>query len=127
MPTLLSQLLCALAAAALALTAGLGLLAFAKYYSFIFLGPARSELSRARASRRAGRSARDRPAVVVILFLGTVAPWEIHALGSGLQRLLGFNLATTTISHPLVLGPVFTELLGARADLAVASCCPPTR
>ena len=46
---------------------------------------------------------------VVILFLGTVAPWEIHALGSGLQPLLGFNPATTTISHPLVLGPVFTN------------------
>ena len=44
MPTLLSRLLCALAAAALALTAGLGLLAFAKYYSFIFLGAARSRL-----------------------------------------------------------------------------------
>src|SRR5579875_3686327 len=42
MPTLLSRLLCALAAATLALTAGLGLLAFAKFYSFIFLGEARS-------------------------------------------------------------------------------------
>ena len=50
MPTLLSQLLCALAAAALALTAGLGLLAFAKYYSFIFLGR--------RAQRACARRAR---------------------------------------------------------------------
>ena len=41
MPTLLSRLLCALAAAALAFTAGLGLLAFAKYYGFVFLGRAR--------------------------------------------------------------------------------------
>ena len=47
MPTLLSRLLCALAAAALALTAGLGLLAFAKYYSFIFLGRARERARRA--------------------------------------------------------------------------------
>lgn len=57
MPTLLTRLLCALAAAALALTAGLGLLAFAKYYSFIFLdrlGPGSGRC----ASPRAGRSAR---------------------------------------------------------------------
>jgi formate hydrogenlyase subunit 3/multisubunit Na+/H+ antiporter MnhD subunit len=107
MPTLLSQLLCALAAAALALTAGLGLLAFAKYYSFTFLGAPRSELGQAHEPSR-------RPAGMVglgfvILFLGTVAPWEIHALGSGLQPLLHFNPATTVISHPLVLGPVFAN------------------
>jgi formate hydrogenlyase subunit 3/multisubunit Na+/H+ antiporter MnhD subunit len=107
MPTLLSRLLCALAAAALALTAGLGLLAFAKFYSFIFLGPARSALGRLREPSRwplglAGLS-------VVVVFLGTVAPWEIHALGSGLQSLLAFNPASTAISHPLVLGPVFKE------------------
>jgi hydrogenase-4 component B len=105
MPTLLARLLCALAAAALALTAGLGLLAFAKYYSFIFLGQARGKIETLREPSRwpigAGALA------VIILFLGTVAPWEIHALGSGLRSLLGFNPATTTISHPLVLGPVF--------------------
>jgi formate hydrogenlyase subunit 3/multisubunit Na+/H+ antiporter MnhD subunit len=107
MPTLLARLLCALAAAALALTAGLGLLAFAKYWSFIFLGPARSALGVLREPSRwplglAGLS-------IVILFLGTAAPWEVHALGSGLQPLLGLNPASTTISHPLVLGPVFKE------------------
>jgi formate hydrogenlyase subunit 3/multisubunit Na+/H+ antiporter MnhD subunit len=107
MPTLLSRLLCALAAAALALSAGLGLLAFAKYYSFIFLGPARSALGVLREPSRwpfglAGLG-------VLALCLGTVAPWEIHVLGSGLQPLLGFNPASTTISHPLVLGPVFKE------------------
>jgi formate hydrogenlyase subunit 3/multisubunit Na+/H+ antiporter MnhD subunit len=107
MPTLASQLLCALAAAALALTAGLGLLAFAKYYSFIFLGPARSALGIVREPSRwplglVGLGA-------VLLFLGTVAPWEIHMLGSGLRELVGFNPASTTISHPLVLGPVFKE------------------
>jgi formate hydrogenlyase subunit 3/multisubunit Na+/H+ antiporter MnhD subunit len=107
MPTLLSQLLCALAAAALALTAGLGLLAFAKYYSFIFLGHARGALVALREPSRwpLGIGALG----VVLLFLGTLAPWEIHVLGSGLEELLGFNLATTTISHPLVLGPVFKE------------------
>jgi hydrogenase-4 component B len=105
MPTLLARLLFALAAAALALTAGLGLLAFAKYYSFIFLGRARSKLDALREPSRwplgAGALA------IVILFLGAAAPWEIHAIGSGLRPLLGFNLASTTISHPLVLGPVF--------------------
>jgi formate hydrogenlyase subunit 3/multisubunit Na+/H+ antiporter MnhD subunit len=106
MPTLLSRLLCALAGAALALTAGLGLLAFAKYYSFIFLGAARSRL------RILGARSRWPVGMVglgiVTLLLGTVAPWEIHAIGSGLQPLLGLNPATTAISHPLVLGPVYT-------------------
>ncbi len=128
MPTLLSQLLCALAAAALALTAGLGLLAFAKYFGFIFLGHARERLGALREPSRwplglAGLG-------VVVLFLGTVAPWEIRLLGSGLQGLLGFDPASTTISHPLVLGPVFKEfsvlaptwlsiVLGAYALLAL--------
>jgi hydrogenase-4 component B len=107
MPTLLSQLLCALAAAGLAFTAGIGLLAFAKYYSFIFLGPAR----RARAQLAATPA--WQPSLwllgAVILFLGTAAPWEIHAIGAGLRPLLGFNPASTTISHPLVLGPVFQK------------------
>jgi hydrogenase-4 component B len=107
MPTLLSQLLCALAAAGLAFTAGIGLLAFAKYYAFAFLGPA----------RRAERHLRSLPGPQaslwllggVILFLGAAAPWLIHALGAGLQPILGFNPANATISHPLVLGPVFAH------------------
>ncbi len=106
MPTLLSRLLCALAAAALALTAGLGLLAFARFYSFIFLGPARSRL---RSLREPGHWPLGLAGLAVVaLVLGTIAPWEIRAIGSGLQQLLGFNVAATTISHPLVLGPVFT-------------------
>jgi formate hydrogenlyase subunit 3/multisubunit Na+/H+ antiporter MnhD subunit len=106
MPTLLSRLLCTLAAAALALTAGLGLLAFAKYYSFIFLSTARAKVEQLREPSRwpVGLVGLG----VVILVLGTVAPWEIHALGSGLQQLLGFNPATATITHPLTLGPVFS-------------------
>jgi formate hydrogenlyase subunit 3/multisubunit Na+/H+ antiporter MnhD subunit len=106
MPTLLSRLLCALAAAALALTAGLGLLAFAKFYSAIFLGRARRPLALVSEPSRwpAGTVALG----ILVLFLGTVAPWEIRAIGSGLEQLLGLNLATTTISHPLVLTPVFT-------------------
>jgi hydrogenase-4 component B len=107
MPTLLSRLLCALAAATLALTAGLGLLAFAKYYSFIFLGRTRGKLAALREPSRWPLGAGALAAV--ILFLGAAAPWEIHAIGSGLRPLLGFDLAATTISHPLVLGPVFQD------------------
>jgi NADH:ubiquinone oxidoreductase subunit 5 (subunit L)/multisubunit Na+/H+ antiporter MnhA subunit len=105
MPTLLARLLCALAAAALALTAGLGLLAFAKYYGFIFLGAARDGIDRLREPSRLPLGLIGLG--VVILFLGTVAPWEIDLLGAGLRPLLGFNAATATITHPLVLGPVF--------------------
>jgi hydrogenase-4 component B len=105
MPTLLSRLLCALAGAALALTAGLGLLAFAKFFSFTFLGASRE---RGRERREPSRAAFAVTGLtVVLLFLGTVAPWEIHALSDGLHPLLGFDAAHTTISHPLVLTPVF--------------------
>ncbi len=107
MPTLLSQLLCALAAAVLALTAGLGLLAFAKLFGFTFLGCARSALSR--VVEPPGLPASVALLGIVGLFLGTVAPWEIHLLGSGLTEVLGFNPAGATISHPLVLGPVFAD------------------
>jgi hydrogenase-4 component B len=89
MPTLLSRLLCALAAAALALTAGLGLLAFAKFYGSMFLGQARGALRSLREPTR--RPIGVIGLTVVLLFLGTVAPWEIHALGSGLRRLLGLT------------------------------------
>ena len=105
MPTLLSKLLCALAGATLALTAGLGLLAFAKYFGFAFLGRARSAFGTLRepSPRPLGAGA----LAVVILFLGAAAPWEIHAIGAGLRTTLGFDLASSTITHPLVLGPVF--------------------
>lgn len=109
MPTLLARLLCALAGATLALTAGLGLLAFAKYYSFIFLGQARAGM---RALREPSRWPLGAVGLAgIILVLGALAPWEIHALGAGLRALLGFNAASTavtdTTSAPLVLGPVF--------------------
>jgi hydrogenase-4 component B len=107
MPTLLSRLLCALAAAALALTAGLGLLAFAKFYAFTFLARTRERLGVLREPSRWPLA----PLLLglVTLLLGTVAPWEIHAIGSGLSGLLGFDAASTALSHPLVLGPVFKE------------------
>ena len=107
MPTLLSRLLCALTAAALALTAGIGLLAFAKYFSFIFLGRARTALGGVREPSRlpAGLIGLG----LIVLTLGIVAPWEVHLLGAGLSGSLGFDPSTTAISHPLVLGPVFRE------------------
>lgn len=105
MPTLLAQLLCALGAAALALTSGVGLLAFAKFYGFIFLGRARQALPGLIEPRGVPLSIGLLGLVVVLL--GTVAPWEIHALGSGLASLLGLNPASTAITHPLTLGPVF--------------------
>jgi hydrogenase-4 component B len=104
LPELLARLLCALAAAVLALTAGVGLLAFAKLLGFSVLGPARRAL---------GRVAEPGPALgalglsAILVFLGTVAPWEVHLLGAGLSGVLGLDPAATTISHPLVLGPVF--------------------
>jgi hydrogenase-4 component B len=105
MPSLLSQLLCALAAAALAFTGGIALLAFAKAFGFAFLGAARRLGRRLRA---AGGPPLELGALgLVLAFLGTVAPWEIHAVGAGLRGVLGFDLARQAITHPLVLGPVF--------------------
>lgn len=104
-PTLLSQTLCALAAAALALTGGLGLLAFAKFFGFAFLGPARGQTQ---ASAPRPRWPLGMTALTVgVALLGAVAPWEIRAIGSGLQQTLGFDLAGRVITHPLILGPVF--------------------
>ena len=103
MPTLLSQLLCALAAAGLAFTAGIGLLAFAKYFGFIFLGPARSKTRHgpgAETGARGLRAASLWGLGFVILFLGAAAPWEIHALGSGLEASLGFNAASNDAVAP---------------------------
>jgi formate hydrogenlyase subunit 3/multisubunit Na+/H+ antiporter MnhD subunit len=107
MPTLLSQLLCALAAAMLALTAGLGLLAFAKVYGFVFLGKVRGPF---RGIREPSLWALGVvPLGIVGLFLGAAAPWEIHLLGGGLERVLGFDPAGTAVKHPLTLGPVFPD------------------
>jgi hydrogenase-4 component B len=107
MPSLLSQLLCALAAAALAFTAGIALLAFAKYYGFAFLGPNRSDaLTPARPEHRTRDLSLWIPGLI-LLVLGAIAPWEIKAIGRGLTSTLGLDPAATVISHPLVLGPVF--------------------
>jgi hydrogenase-4 component B len=100
----LARLLLALGAALLALTAGLGLLAFAKLYGTVFLGHARS-LAAGLAEARLGVGF----ALLALLTgaLGVLAPWEIRWLGHGLEGLLGFDPARTTISNPLVLGPVY--------------------
>ncbi|HVW46755.1 MAG TPA: proton-conducting transporter membrane subunit [Solirubrobacterales bacterium] len=107
MPTLLSQLLCALAAAMLALTAGLGLLAFAKLYGFAFLGRARTAFAGLREPSRLALGVV--PIGIVGLLLGAAAPWEIDLLGAGLERVLGLDPAATAIKHPLTLGPVFPD------------------
>ncbi len=132
MPALASQLLCALAAAGLAFTAGIGLLAFAKYFGFALLGPRRGSRTPATATEARGLGAASLWGLgLVILFLGTVAPWEIHAIGAGLAPVVGFDLSGPALSHPLVLGPVFksfavlaptwlTIVLPAYAVLALA-------
>jgi hydrogenase-4 component B len=103
----LAQLLMALAAAALALTAGLGLLAFAKLFGSVVLG-------RARTPRERIGEPRDPGAGLVLLgacaaLLGVAAPWEIRLLGRALTGAVGFNPASHAISHPLVLGPVYGD------------------
>jgi hydrogenase-4 component B len=109
MPTLLSQLLCALAAAMLALTAGLGLLAFAKLYGFAFLGKARGAFSFSVLREPGPWALGVIPLAIVGLLLGAAAPWEIHWLGGGLEAALGFDPAATAVKHPLTLGPVFPD------------------
>jgi hydrogenase-4 component B len=101
----LARLVMAFGAAILALTAGIGLLAFAKLYGGIFLGRARSALEHAREP--SGPAAGFTLLAVALLALGAAAPWEIRWLGRGLSGLLGFNLSATTIKFPLVLGPVY--------------------
>jgi hydrogenase-4 component B len=103
----LAQLLMALAAAALALTAGLGLLAFAKLFGSVVLGRQRTI--------RGPLKEPTEPGVGLVLLgactalLGVLAPWEIRLLGHGLSATLGFNPAAEVISHPLVLGPVYAD------------------
>jgi hydrogenase-4 component B len=101
----IARLLLALGAALLALTAGLGLLAFAKLYGTVFLGQTRSLLGQ--LTERRGPAVGFLTLAATTAALGVLAPWEIRWLGHGLQGLLGFDLADTTISHPLVLGPVY--------------------
>jgi hydrogenase-4 component B len=100
-----ARLILALGAAALALTAGLGLLAFAKLYGTVFLGWMRAPLGRLEEAR--GPAAGFTALALFTAVLGALAPWEIRWLGRGLEGLLGFDPAGTTISHPLVLGPVY--------------------
>jgi hydrogenase-4 component B len=100
-----ARLVMALGAAMLALTAGIGLLAFARLYGGIFLGRARSLLRR--AQEPTGPAIGFGVLSLSLLLLGAVAPWEIRWLGRGLEQLLGFNLSATTIKWPLTLGPVY--------------------
>jgi len=99
-----ARLIMALAAAMLALTAGIGLLAFAKLFGGTFLGRSRSFFAHL---REPGPGLGVFVLSAVALALGAIAPWEIQWLGHGLQGTLGFDLADSTISFPLVLGPVY--------------------
>jgi len=106
-PSTTTRLLMALAAALLALTVGLALLAFAKLWGFLFLGHARSTASDVVEPQ--GRGLGLGLLAAATLALGPAAPWAIHLVGNGLLDLLGFEAGTRAISHPLVLGPVYPE------------------
>jgi hydrogenase-4 component B len=100
----IARLLMALAAAALALTAGLGLLAFAKLFGTVILGRSRSRLP------VLGEPGLGSGVILLgglALILGAVAPWEIRLISDSLLPSLGFDAAATALSHPLVLGPVY--------------------
>ena len=100
----IAQLVLALGAAFLALTAGIALLAFAKLFGGIFLGRPRTQLAVARPRRIAAGLA---ALTVLALVVGPIAPWEIRWLGHGLEGVLGFDLGPQTVTFPLVLGPVY--------------------
>jgi hydrogenase-4 component B len=102
-----TRLLMALGAALLALTAGLALLAFAKVYGTVFLGRPRRADADEREPSDPGTGLVALTAVAILL--GAAAPWEVQWVGLGLQGMLGFNLAATTVTHPLVLGPVYAD------------------
>jgi hydrogenase-4 component B len=105
-PDTIAQLVLALGGALLALTAGIALLAFAKLFGGIFLGRARTSLERVREARGPGLGFAALAAFALVL--GPIAPWEIRWLGHALQGVLGFDLARTAVSFPLVLGPVYS-------------------
>lgn len=101
-----ARLLMALAAALLALTGGLGLLAFAKLFGGAILGRARAALA---GVREHGPGLGMGALAAAALALGPAAPWEIRWLGRGLRDVLGFDAGPQVISHPLVLGPVYAN------------------
>ncbi|MGH2875235.1 MAG: proton-conducting transporter membrane subunit, partial [Solirubrobacteraceae bacterium] len=106
LPELLARVLCALAAAALALTGGIGFLAFAKLLGFVAGARARDALG---VLREPSAGLAVVAGGLLLLALGAVAPWEIRLLGSALRGVLGFDPAGAAISYPLVLGPVFAH------------------
>jgi hydrogenase-4 component B len=101
-----ATLFMALAAALLALTTGLALLAFAKLLGFTLFGGRRSD----EAVREVdGRGIAVAMLAVIALALGAVAPWEIQLIGHALTSSLGFDAGRQALSHPLVLGPVYAD------------------
>jgi hypothetical protein len=83
------------------------LLAFAKLYGTVFLGRSRSLFSSLKEPSGAAFGFLSLAALTAAL--GVLAPWEIRWLGSGLEGLLGFDPASTTVTQGtrLVLGPVY--------------------
>jgi hydrogenase-4 component B len=100
-----AELVLALGGAALALTAGVALLAFAKLYGGIFLGRAREPLG---SLRKPTWLAPGFVALTLVaVALGPIAPWEIRWLGHGLEGLVGSDVTAQAVTWPLVLGPVY--------------------
>jgi formate hydrogenlyase subunit 3/multisubunit Na+/H+ antiporter MnhD subunit len=106
-PTTTTRLLMALAAALLALTVGLALLAFAKLWGFLFLGHSRGRETP--ATEPPGMGIGLALLAVVTLALGPLAPWVLRLIGSGLLDVLGFQAGDRAVTHPLVLGPVYHD------------------
>ena len=100
-----AELILALGGAALALTAGIALLAFAKLYGGIFLGRAREQLGRLRKPTSIAQG--FIALAFIALILGPIAPWEIRWLGHGLEGLVGSDVTAQAVTWPLVLGPVY--------------------
>ena len=117
MPTLLSQLLCALAAAALALTAGLGLLAFAKYYGFVFLARARTALGAVHEPSRAPAG----PLALGLVVLASARSRRGRSTPArfGSEAAAGVRPGQHGDQPPARARAGVREVLGAGADLAV--------
>jgi hydrogenase-4 component B len=104
--TTTATLFMALAAALLALTTGLALLAFAKLLGFTLFGGRRSDDDVREVD---GLGVGVGMLGLIVLSLGALAPWEIQLIGHGLTSTLGFDAGRQALSHPLVLGPVYAD------------------
>ena len=116
------QLGTAIAGALLALTAGLALIAFVKFYGIVFLGVPRSE-----PAAQAGDLGRGTGVALVALALLTVAigvgaPWAAQFAAASVAAAAGANVATTMTVWPhLAIQPAFADFSSASpSELAIA-------